>query len=116
MSSSDFEVQTAPQHGTLSNGAEGHIWYYQSASSYVGLDTVVLSTTEGGLVTYAVNVLNKASNNFLVQDDEYFLETDGSLDFNVFDNDYRDDRTVICLLYTSPSPRDATLSRMPSSA
>ena len=24
--------------------------------------------------------------------------------------------TTICLLYTSPSPRDATLSRMPSSA
>ena len=27
-----------------------------------------------------------------------------------------DDDTVPCLLYTSPSPRDATLSRMPSSA
>ena len=26
------------------------------------------------------------------------------------------DMVVICLLYTSPSPRDATLSRMPSSA
>ena len=26
------------------------------------------------------------------------------------------DRIYICLLYTSPSPRDATLSRMPSSA
>ena len=25
-------------------------------------------------------------------------------------------RPIICLLYTSPSPRDATLSRMPSSA
>ena len=25
-------------------------------------------------------------------------------------------RQIICLLYTSPSPRDATLSRMPSSA
>ena len=25
-------------------------------------------------------------------------------------------RQLICLLYTSPSPRDATLSRMPSSA
>ena len=25
-------------------------------------------------------------------------------------------RLIICLLYTSPSPRDATLSRMPSSA
>ena len=26
------------------------------------------------------------------------------------------DKSTICLLYTSPSPRDATLSRMPSSA
>ena len=25
-------------------------------------------------------------------------------------------RVTLCLLYTSPSPRDATLSRMPSSA
>ena len=25
-------------------------------------------------------------------------------------------KNIICLLYTSPSPRDATLSRMPSSA
>ena len=30
---------------------------------------------------------------------------------NTFDIMYKD-----CLLYTSPSPRDATLSRMPSSA
>ena len=27
-----------------------------------------------------------------------------------------EDEALICLLYTSPSPRDATLSRMPSSA
>ena len=27
-----------------------------------------------------------------------------------------DDKETVCLLYTSPSPRDATLSRMPSSA
>ena len=26
------------------------------------------------------------------------------------------ERVAVCLLYTSPSPRDATLSRMPSSA
>ena len=26
------------------------------------------------------------------------------------------DLIIVCLLYTSPSPRDATLSRMPSSA
>ena len=29
---------------------------------------------------------------------------------------FGDPKRIICLLYTSPSPRDATLSRMPSSA
>ena len=33
-----------------------------------------------------------------------------------FDNDSPDPRTRDCLLYTSPSPRDRTRSRMPSSA
>ena len=34
------------------------------------------------------------------------------------DEQYVDDKNLghACLLYTSPSPRDATLSRMPSSA
>ena len=32
-------------------------------------------------------------------------------DYNILSDMYE-----ICLLYTSPSPRDATLSRMPSSA
>ena len=31
-------------------------------------------------------------------------------------NEISDNHENICLLYTSPSPRDATLSRMPSSA
>ena len=31
-------------------------------------------------------------------------------------NDHSNARLRACLLYTSPSPRDATLSRMPSSA
>ena len=31
-------------------------------------------------------------------------------------NEYEAQQVRICLLYTSPSPRDATLSRMPSSA
>ena len=33
-----------------------------------------------------------------------------------FGSEFLDDQNKICLLYTSPSPRDATLSRMPSSA
>ena len=39
-----------------------------------------------------------------MNDDQYATQADGFYQFD------------ICLLYTSPSPRDATLSRMPSSA
>ena len=44
--------------------------------------------------------------------------SDGTVLVNGSDiiDDYRLTRSQICLLYTSPSPRDATLSRMPSSA
>ena len=47
-------------------------------------------------------------------EDELFMVFKGTLLI-----DFRDGRTIHikdCLLYTSPSPRDATLSRMPSSA
>ena len=36
--------------------------------------------------------------------------------FKEYFKGYKEDPDKICLLYTSPSPRDATLSRMPSSA
>ena len=38
------------------------------------------------------------------------------MDIQVITKARQDDQLLICLLYTSPSPRDATLSRMPSSA
>ena len=34
----------------------------------------------------------------------------------VYDLAYDDGEVIVCLLYTSPSPRDGLLSRMPSSA
>mgnify|MGYP003377673454 CR=1 FL=1 len=36
--------------------------------------------------------------------------------FNTIEDDYLRERMSDCLLYTSPSPRDGLLSRMPSSA
>ena len=36
--------------------------------------------------------------------------------YNLADSVYSQPVSISCLLYTSPSPRDATLSRMPSSA
>ena len=37
-------------------------------------------------------------------------------DLSIQSRDATDDQITICLLYTSPSPRDRTRSRMPSSA
>ena len=55
------------------------------------------------------------------------IDSDGSIDRShlreeVFEDDEKKNilesiiHPLVCLLYTSPSPRDATLSRMPSSA
>ena len=45
---------------------------------------------------------------------EYPQFTELRLDTSFYSNQER--KVIVCLLYTSPSPRDATLSRMPSSA
>ena len=51
--------------------------------------------------------LNYVTTQSAVIDNKYVVTTTGAS---------ATDHTFICLLYTSPSPRDATLSRMPSSA
>ena len=48
---------------------------------------------------------NELSGQFIFDDQTHFLR-----------DDFPHDAILGCLLYTSPSPRDATLSRMPSSA
>ena len=47
---------------------------------------------------------------------EAFLELNALLRQDYRELLYQDDQDLICLLYTSPSPRDGLLSRMPSSA
>ena len=63
--------------------------------------------------------LTKLSNYLQNQDlsktniDNFFIDMS---DFNYSSSTKKRMHSSICLLYTSPSPRDATLSRMPSSA
>ena len=57
---------------------------------------------------YEITSLNLENALIVFMEDMY--ELNGELTFR-YNDEYK-----ICLLYTSPSPRDATLSRMPSSA
>ena len=61
-----------------------------------------------------VNFSFKRTNRFRVGEYVAVPRTDRTYTWGVIELNDRD--YSVCLLYTSPSPRDATLSRMPSSA
>ena len=69
------------------------------AGAVTSKEEIAISTTGGGI---SVNSSNGNS-----------FKLGGRI---MYDYDYYDGAYNSCLLYTSPSPRDATLSRMPSSA
>ena len=81
---------------------------------------------EGRLVGYSVGsksfrVYNPATRSVRERRNVLFVETPSVMPkpgvVSGFDEgDFTYDEYDDCLLYTSPSPRDATLSRMPSSA
>ena len=59
---------------------------------------------------YPAGRLDKDSEGLLILTDEGLLQS------KISDPKYKVAKTYCCLLYTSPSPRDGLLSRMPSSA
>ena len=108
------------------------IWYHVldgiSSSNYVtGINTDsggnVYFGGRGGSMTFGSEVIGEglSSKAFLLK-----LNSEGEHLWNMIDSqalfsrvwpiEIDPDDNIICLLYTSPSPRDATLSRMPSSA
>ena len=72
----------------------------------------VLLLMSSGTAAYAVPVVP----NFTQGSMTSHTETTSNVTETINSVDYRTGWEYTCLLYTSPSPRDATLSRMPSSA
>ena len=85
-----------PANGTVVLNADGTFTYTPDAN-FFGSDSFVYEVTDGngGTAQATVNITVDSVNDAPVAADDTFST---------------------CLLYTSPSPRDATLSRMPSSA
>ena len=88
--SSDFEVGTTPSNGILSQSTTAaHIWTYKPDQGYQGLDNFDFINNAGGQLDYSVTVLHKTDSNSFLVDDEVYIATDGSLEFDVLANDYR---------------------------
>ena len=75
------------------------------------LTKVVMKETIKRLTELAIQVTEKGEYTILI-DDVTDITKSGVRMLEKLKNHFH----IICLLYTSPSPRDATLSRMPSSA
>ena len=92
-------------------GWDGTDW----KSTFEGADLFVyLNTSEGGSVLardwgFAHTLPFAADHGFVLEDDTYYQHI-------AYDGTSWTDQSTTCLLYTSPSPRDGLLSRMPSSA
>ena len=94
------------------------------------MNTVIIGAGISGLST--ANFLSKKTSDFLIIEssnrvggtinsskvDGYIIENGPNtvLDNNSAIQELLSDLSITCLLYTSPSPRDGLLSRMPSSA
>ena len=78
------------------------------------LDAIIINALiERFSVTKRIGLI-KAENNIEPHDGEREQEQVKTLEKLIGDSDL--DKKFICLLYTSPSPRDTNPSRMPSSA
>jgi len=93
LNAGSFSPSQAPSNGILSQS--GHVWTYDPNPSFIGTENITFTSPSGGVIDYTITVVNKNDDNSFVQDDQYFVVTDGFLSFNVFDNDYLDDFDII---------------------
>ena len=85
---------------------------YEASITFAPHSTVTgLSLSLDG-TTIAWSESNGSVNIYQTMEKVYEIKCDGIITGLAFN----EANLIICLLYTSPSPRDATLSRMPSSA
>ena len=107
-------------YGTLRIGADGTYQYIAGSSGGTDVFTYTLydgTATTTATLTITVNSAPVAADNTgIVNEDGTLTVSDGASANSITTAAITYDANDICLLYTSPSPRDATLSRMPSSA
>ena len=90
---------------------------YTGAFSYSGSSTGLFQVGSSNSFTFGSTVNANGQDLLLAGDVDLDGAVTNAKEFNIGRTaNIGADVTTTCLLYTSPSPRDATLSRMPSSA
>ena len=92
--------------------------------SFCGKKKDQTSLLIAGIDAHICDLCIEQANGIIIQENKSLDKTEDKTDLQVlkpqqiklFLDDYIIGQDYTCLLYTSPSPRDATLSRMPSSA
>ena len=95
-------------------GAKSVVLSQSDGTSWVGMFCLNMMEIANVLTAVDAETYSHLSNKFL----QYFFDISGSINGDEDGSNAGRGRANLwdCLLYTSPSPRDATLSRMPSSA
>ena len=77
-----------------------------------------LNVLPPGVERYVVNAGGITGIQIFPEDEIKIVNNEGNqiCEINIFDKHGKSELGIFCLLYTSPSPRDGLLSRMPSSA
>ena len=88
----------------------GRICLFGEHQDYLGLPIIALAIS----LRSKISAVKRKDRNIIIN----MPDLDKVEKFSLEDLSYSKERDYFksCLLYTSPSPRDATLSRMPSSA
>ena len=95
---------------------EQFLLYVDASSTGIGFALAQIQSGKEVVIAYNGRGLNQAERNYTTTEREALALVEGIKKFQPYLHDRKFVVYTDCLLYTSPSPRDGLLSRMPSSA
>lgn len=82
----NYDVSLEPANGVLTS-INNYCWEYQPNSGYSGVENIVFSNDENDEVTFSVTVYDNPNSIQFANDDEVYVATNGTVNFNVLTND-----------------------------
>lgn len=90
----DLELTAGPEHGSYTS-SDFISYQYVPSGTFVGEDSIEFSDGNGTVCTFVISVVEKNLYSTFVNDDYVYTSVNETKQFNVFDNDFRDDLTII---------------------